>query len=113
MGSFCQGSPFLLSVLSVPSDPAWLKAFGLTLALTLEPSLTLEPDNRSSLTSALCTLSSPASPSLTLLTSSLGILHKAMVVPLSVCSRLASMPAATSEGSTSLMRRHSHLALLG
>jgi hypothetical protein len=65
-------SPFLMSVLSVMSEPAWLAEFGLTLALTLEPSLTLESDISPSLMSAVFGLSSRGSSCLTLLTSFLG-----------------------------------------
>ena len=98
-----------MSVLSVTSEPAWLAVYRLTSTLTLESSVTLEPDNRPSLMSESLALSSLDSSSLTILTSFLGAFRKAMDVPLSVCSRVASIPAATSSGSTSLIRRQCHL----
>src|SRR5215203_6843803 len=96
-------SPYLMSVLSVLSEPFVLAGFALTLDLTLE----------SALLSAVFPLPSPDSSFLTLLTSFLGTLRKAMSVPLSLCSRLASIPAVASSGNTSLMRLHSHRADLG
>src|SRR5215208_4953592 len=112
-GDVSEKSPYLMSVLSVLSEPFVLAGFALTLDLTLESLLTLEPDITPALLSARIALPLPDSPSLTLLTSFLGTLRKATCVPLSVCSRLTSLPTHTRSGTTSCIRRQSQRADLG
>src|SRR5215213_9166751 len=68
-GDISEKSPYLISVLSVLSEPFVLAGFALTLDLTLESLLTLEPDITPTLLSARIALPLPDSPSLTLLTS--------------------------------------------
>ena len=90
-------SPFLMPVLP---KPAYLAGFPLALRQALDGLLALAP----SLLPAAFPLSERGPPVLALLASSVGTFRRVMIVPESGRSRLASMPAATSRGSTSLVR---------
>src|SRR5215211_2032177 len=88
MGSFSQEVPDLLAVAALFAEAAFLGVFPLLLGLPLPPSLPL-------------------------LSTFVGNLRRAICLAASSLTRLASIPAATSNGSTSLIRRHSQRADFG
>src|SRR5829696_8823510 len=113
MGSFSQEVPNLLPVLSVLPESAVSAGFRLALALALDVFLALALASSGSVSPAVSGLSTRLWSRLASLASFVGTLRKAMVVPASSRSRLASMPTPTRSGTTSCMRRHSQRADLG
>src|SRR5215211_3547502 len=111
MGSLSQEVPNLLPVLSVLSESAVSAKFRLASALALDECLALDLASSGSVLPAAYGLSIRLWSRLAPLASFVGTLRKAIVVPASSRSRLASMP--TRSGTTSCMRRHSQRADLG
>src|SRR5215204_1427260 len=113
MGSLSQEVPNLLPVLSVLSESAVSAKFRLASALALDVCLALDLASSGSVLPAVSGLSTRLWSRLALVASSVGTLRRAMVVPASSRSRLASMPTPTRRGAPRLMRRHSQRADLG
>ena len=113
MGSFSQEPPDLLPVLSVMPESAVSAGFRLASALALDVYLALDLASSGSVLPAAYGLPIRLWCWLASLASSVETLRKAMVVPASSRSRLASMPTPTRSGTTSCMRRHSQRADLG
>src|SRR5215217_9359493 len=116
MGSLSQEVPNLLPVLpvlSVLSESAVSAKFRLASALALDVFLALALASSGSVLPAVYGLSTRLWSRLASLASFVGTLRKAMVVPASSRSRLASMPTPTRSGTTPCIRRHSQRADLG
>src|SRR5215203_3857743 len=113
MGSLSQEVPNLLPVLSVLPESAVSAGFRLALALALDVFLALALASSGSVSPAVSGLSTRLLFWLALVASSVGTLRRAIVVPASSRSRLASMPAPTRSGATSLMRLHNQRADFG
>src|ERR687890_581252 len=113
MGSLSQEVPNLLPVLSVMSESAVSAGFRLASALALDLFLALDLASSGSVLPAVYGLSIRLWCWLASLASFVGTLRKAMVVPASSRSRLASMPTPTRSGTTSCIRRQSQRADLG
>src|SRR5215207_944309 len=103
MGSFSQEVPNLLPVLPVMPEPAVSAGFRLASALALDVCLALDLASSGSVLPAVYGLSIHLWSWLASLASFVGALRKAMVVPASSRSRLASMPTTTRSGITSCM----------
>src|SRR5829696_418358 len=110
MGSLSQEVPNLLPVLSVLSESAVSVKFRLASVLALGACLALDLASSGSVLPAVYGLSKRLLLWLELLASCVGNLRRAMVVPASSRSRLASMPTPTRSGTISCIRRHSHRA---
>src|SRR5829696_9905736 len=113
MGSLSQEVPNLLPVLSVLSESAVSAKFRLASALALDECLALDLASSGSVLPAAYGLSIRLWSRLAPLASFVGTPRKAIVVPASSRSRLASMPTPRRSGTTSCMRRHSQRADLG
>src|SRR5215217_6083748 len=113
MGSLSQEVPNLLPVLSVMPESAVSAEFRLASALALGACLALDLASLGSVLPAASGLSTRFLSWLASLASFVGTLRKAMVVPASSRSRLASMPTPTRSGTTSCIRRQSQRADLG
>src|SRR5688500_10705067 len=113
MGSDCQELPDLLAVSAVLAEAASLAGFSLPLEMPLDGFLPLEMPSSDLLLAWVLPLFERGSSVLPLLPSFEGTFRRVICLADSSLPRVASMPTAASRGSTSLMRLHSHLALLG
>src|SRR5215208_4876017 len=109
----CEKSPYLLAVSALLADAALLSGISLPLDLPLAPSLPLDLLSAWAVLAWVSPLSVRDSLRLPSLPSFVGIFRRVICLAASSLPRLASMQAATSKGSTSLIRCHNQRADFG
>src|SRR5215217_6969765 len=113
MGSFLQEAPDLLPLLSLLPFSALSAGFRVVLAVASGGVVALEVASSPLVLPPAFALFVPLSPPVALVASPMGLFRKVIFVPDLSSARSASIPAATSKGSTSLIRRHNHRADFG
>src|SRR5919112_4478657 len=113
MGSFLQEAPDLLPLLPVLPSSALSASFRVVLAVASGGIVALAVASSPPVLPSAFALFVALSPSVALVATSVGLFRKVIFVPDLSSARSASRPAATSKGSTSLIRRHSQRADFG
>src|SRR5215207_3806421 len=113
MGSFLQEAPDLLPLLPLLPFSALSAGSRVILAVASGGVVALEVASSPPVLPPAFALFVALSPPVALVASSVGLFRKVILVPDLSSARSASIPAATSAGSTSLMRRHNQRADFG